>query len=125
MKKSFRYYQNLARHYHYMVVDISEDNETGYEAVIPKFPKIFIVADTPKELGEVVLETVAEEIQYLEKNGKPVPEPDSPNTAFFSGKFILRIDPGLHERLKLLSQAAGKTLNGYISHLLEERVENK
>lgn len=119
MKKKFSHYRKLAKKYHFLTVDISEGDEEGYQAVIPKFPGMYIFADTPQELREVVLETIAEAIEYLEKNGSTVPVPD-PKRSSFSGKFVLRIDPDLHQRLTYLAQAEEKTLNGYINTLLEE-----
>lgn len=121
MKKTFPHYRALAKKYHFLIVDISEGDEEGYRAVIPKFPGMYIFADTPKELREVVEIMIAEELQYLEKKNRPTPTPDKIPSSF-SGKFILRLDPAVHERLTCLSQAEGKTLNGYISGLLEEWV---
>jgi predicted HicB family RNase H-like nuclease len=40
----------------------------------------------------------------------------------FSGKFNLRISPELHEKLALVAQAQGKSINSLAQEALEERV---
>lgn len=107
--------------YNYTIVRISEDGDTAYQAVIPKFPKIYIFADTAEELPALVSETIADELAYCKKKKFPIPAPDI--THFnFSGKILLRMNPELHQRLSLLAQADEKTLNGYISNILTEYV---
>ena len=41
----------------------------------------------------------------------------------YSGKFNLRISPDLHERLAIVAQAAGKSINAITQEALEQRVE--
>jgi predicted HicB family RNase H-like nuclease len=41
----------------------------------------------------------------------------------FSGKFNLRIPPELHERLAIVAQAQGKSINRLAQEALQERVE--
>jgi predicted HicB family RNase H-like nuclease len=41
----------------------------------------------------------------------------------FSGKFNLRIPPELHERLAIVAQAEGKSINTLAQEALEQRVE--
>lgn len=40
----------------------------------------------------------------------------------FSGKFNLRIPPELHERLAIIAQAQGKSINSLAQEALQERV---
>jgi len=40
----------------------------------------------------------------------------------FSGKFNLRIPPALHERLAIVAQAQGKSINSLAQEALQERV---
>lgn len=40
----------------------------------------------------------------------------------FSGKFNLRISPELHERLAIVAQAQGKSINSLAQEALQERV---
>ena len=41
----------------------------------------------------------------------------------YSGKFNLRISPDLHERLAIVAQAEGKSINTVAQEALEQRVE--
>ena len=54
--------------YKYTVVDISENNEVGYKAIIPAFPKIYVVADSIGELDKAVQRFVKEDIKHLQKD---------------------------------------------------------
>lgn len=38
----------------------------------------------------------------------------------FSGKFILRVDPAIHEAATVAAAASGESLNQWVSHLIEE-----
>lgn len=108
-----------ANRYQYLIIDISEKDEIGFKAVIPKFPKLHVFADSPNELHEAVLAAIKEEIEAYKARNLPVPKPDKKS---YSGRFILRINPNMHERLAELSVAEGKTLNQYIKGILEEKV---
>ena len=109
----------MTKNYKYTVIDISEEGEVGFKAVIPKFPKVHVVADSPKELHEAVNAAIEEEIKFYKKKGVPVPKPDMNK---YSGKFVLRIEPEIHEMLAELSSAEGETLNQYVKSLIKEKV---
>lgn len=98
--------------YNYLVINISEEGETGYSAMIPKFPNLSIMADTPEELHEAVIETIEMHIKDLKKKNLPVPPSDK--TTKFSGKILLRINPELHEKLTHEAQANERSLNKHI-----------
>ena len=103
--------------YNYLIVPIGEDGEEAYKAVIPKFPKMLIMADTIEDINQLVPETIEETIEELIKEGRPIPAPDK-NTKF-SGKILLRLDPSLHEELYHQSQAQSVSLNKLISEKLK------
>jgi len=109
-----------ASQYIYTVVDISEDGEVAYQAIVPKFPKMLIFDDDPKRLHKVTQIFIEEEIEDCKKAGIPIPPPDRGKN--YSGKFIVRIHPELHENLAMLSLASGKTLNQYIKEILSKEV---
>lgn len=103
--------------YNYLVVDIGNDKEEGYKAVIPKFPHILVMADTVKELHEQVEFTLDLVIENLKKHGKPIPPKDNPSK--YKGKVMLRISPELHEKLFYEAQANNSSLNKYIESKLK------
>lgn len=112
-------YKNLARSYSYSVINISEADEIGFKAVIPKFPRLHILADNPMQLHNAVLTAIEEEIKFYKKKKKSIPKPD---VFKCSGKFVLRIRPEVHEALVTLSKAEGKTLNQYLNDLIEGQI---
>ena len=106
--------------YKYIVIDISEGDEAAYTAKVPKFPKMYICADTPEQLHEVVSTFIEEEIAYRKKNNIPIPKPDFRSN--FSGKFVVRIKPEIHEQLTHLADAEEVSLNQYVNQIIEEKV---
>jgi len=57
-------------------------------------------------------ETVEEWVELLHTDGAALPAADG-DSQQYSGKFVLRLDPGLHRKLALKAQAEGESLNGY------------
>jgi antitoxin HicB len=106
--------------YKYTIVDISENNEIGLKAIIPSFPNIYIVADSPSELHNAVQEFVKEDIAYRKKHNKNIPLPD--NIQQFSGNFTLRINPSLHKRIAELAQSRDISVNKYVGKVLQEEL---
>jgi predicted HicB family RNase H-like nuclease len=62
-------------------------------------------------------QAVEEWIELLHKDGIPFPEPLSGQKKF-SGKFVLRVEPGLHRRLAAKAAASGESLNSYCAKAL-------
>lgn|SRR3989338_10687833 len=100
--------------YDYVVHHISAGNSKGYKAVIPAFNSI-VFGENLTELEEGVTLAIEEEIKArkaVRGKKKPIPAPDSTQT--FSGKFVVRINPFLHEKVALEARARGKSLNAYL-----------
>lgn len=104
--------------YSYLINPLVDDEGIGYEAIIPKFPKLHVFADTTKELDEMVMISIEEDLKDRKKKNLPIPEEDTKSD--FSGRILIRIDPGIHERLTLLAQANQKSLNKFIQEGLEK-----
>lgn len=113
--------QQIAKQYRYVVMDISEENEIAFKAIIPKFPKLVVVGDSPQQLHEAVLIGIEEEIEFYKSQNIQIPKPDLESK--YSGRFILRISPELHEKISILSQAEGKTLNQFLKKLIENSIQ--
>ena len=105
--------------YNYIVIDISEEDEVGYKAVISKFPKLHIVADSPEELHKAVAYGIEEEIKFYKKKGMRIPKPDAHK---YSGQFILRVRPEIHETLVELAKSEGSSLNQYLNKIIEDQI---
>ncbi len=101
--------------YDFMVHNISEDDIPAYKAYIPAF-NAYCYGDTLAELEEGVEFMIETEIEDFKKAGKPIPPPDKAKE--YSGKFVLRIAPALHERLTLEAKAFGESLNNFVEKKL-------
>jgi predicted HicB family RNase H-like nuclease len=100
------------------VVEWSEDDG----AFVGRCPTLFsggvhgaTEAGVYRELCEVAEEWVA----ILHREGVPLPE--SKRTGDYSGKFLVRVDPTLHQRLALRAAAAGESLNALVARTLAKR----
>lgn len=63
---------------------------------------------------------VDEWVEIHENDGRPLPKPIVPPEKEFSGRFLVRIDPGLHKSLAIRSVREGKSLNAYVADKLTE-----
>jgi predicted HicB family RNase H-like nuclease len=106
--------------YKYTVIDISENNETGFKAVIPSWPHLYIVADTVKDLDNSVKSIIKEEIFKLKKQGKKTPNPD--NIVDYKGILTIRVKPALHKRLADLASANEVSVNKYLNNLIQNQL---
>lgn len=102
--------------YNFVVHNISEDGKPDYMAIIPAFNNAMVFGGDMKELEEGIIFMIETEIQDLKKAGKSIPPPDRKSK--FSGKFIIRINPKLHEKLALESKVRQISLNRYIEQKL-------
>ena len=102
--------------YDFLVHNISERDTRGYMAIIPAFNNAVVFGGTFDELEKGIIFMIETEIKDLKKSGKPIPPPDRKSK--FSGKFIIRINPKLHEKLVLESKSREMSLNRYIEQKL-------
>ncbi len=103
--------------YSYYVINIGDDKEDAFKAIIPKFPHVHAYGDNAKELNDGVIAGLELELEELEKAGKNPPPPDRESN--FSGKILLRINPEIHEKLYYESLAHKQSLNKYIESRLK------
>ena len=84
------------------------------QCFIGRCPGLFdggVHGDDEAKVYKELCEAVAEWIELLHKDGAPLPKATAGK--FYSGKFVLRVDPALHRRLALKAQAMGESLNNY------------
>ncbi len=99
--------------YDYVVHNISQDGEVAYKAVIPAINGI-VFGENLAELEEGIALAIDEEIRARKRRGRKdaIPQPDTNRN--YSGKFVVRTTPALHERLALEAKTRGKSLNAYL-----------
>jgi predicted HicB family RNase H-like nuclease len=60
---------------------------------------------------------IAEEwVELLHQDGSPLPP--TRRSADYSGRFMVRVDPALHQRLALKAAASGRSLNSLVAKAL-------
>jgi predicted HicB family RNase H-like nuclease len=60
---------------------------------------------------------VAEEwVIFLQKEGRSLPPAKLPGS--YSGKFMVRVQPALHQRLALKAMSSGESLNSFVTRAL-------
>jgi predicted RNase H-like HicB family nuclease len=106
LKVKVEYYANLP---YTTYIEKRQDNGTYYIARVVELPDLFFTGDTPEEaLAE--LEIVKREwIEEYIKLGNKMPEPLAIRQ--HSGKIVLRIPKSLHERLAIIAELEGVSLN--------------
>jgi predicted HicB family RNase H-like nuclease len=67
-------------------------------------------SDEARVYAELCL-AVQEMVELIQADGHKMPQ--ALGKKGFSGKFVLRVDPALHQRLAAKALAAGESLNGY------------
>jgi predicted HicB family RNase H-like nuclease len=86
---------------------------------IGECPVIFsggIIGKDEAKVYKELCQTVEEWIEIMNHDGIPLPK--VPSVREFSGKFLVRIDPFLHQRLALKANAEGESLNSFVEKAL-------
>jgi predicted HicB family RNase H-like nuclease len=61
---------------------------------------------------------VEEWVEIFLRDGKPLPEPSAGKT--YSGKFLVRVPPEVHQKVALKAAARGESLNQFVAETLAE-----
>lgn len=112
----------LGLNYPYTVEEYEEDGKRFFSLSIPDLPGCGAIGETIEEALKNLEEAKKAWIEVCLEEGLPIPEPESEKE--FSGKFLLRIPPRLHMKLKKLAEKDGMSLNKYISSILKEKLSN-
>ena len=101
-------------HYTYRVTWSEEDGE--YIGLCAEFPSLSWLAAGPEAALQGIRQVVADVVADLQENGEPVPEPLAVKK--YSGHFMVRVPPELHQQLVLEAAEAGVSLNRLASDKL-------
>jgi len=69
--------------------------------------------DTAAEVLEQFVEIVEEWVEIFLREGKLLPTPSAGQK--FSGKFLVRVSPEIHQKAALKAQARGENLNQFVA----------
>jgi predicted HicB family RNase H-like nuclease len=97
-------------------VAIDEEQNLIHGEVIGITDVITFQGRTPAELTQAFQDSVDDYLAFCEERGT---EPDRP----YSGRFVVRVSPGLHRRISALANKAGVSMNDWIVSALERAGE--
>ena len=96
-------------------IDYDDDNKIFHGEVINLKDVITFEGTCVKDLHQAFIGSVEDYLAFCRERGE---KPEKP----FSGKFLLRINPELHQRIALKAKTEDKSLNHWVEDLLERAV---
>jgi predicted HicB family RNase H-like nuclease len=72
--------------------------------------------DTEAEVLRQLADIVEEWVAIFLRDGKPLPAPSAGKT--YSGKFLVRVSPEIHQKAALKAQARGESLNQFVAEAI-------
>lgn len=100
--------------YTYRVTWSEEDGE--YVGLCAEFASLSWMATDPQAAFQGIRQVVADVVADLQKSGEPVPAPLAVKK--YSGRFMVRVPPELHQQLALEAAESGVSLNRLVSDKL-------
>lgn len=100
----------------YRVTWSEDDNE--YAGLCAEFPSLSWLAQTPESALKGIRKVVDEVIRDMHKKGEDIPKPIS--SRHFSGKFMVRVPPQVHQKLAIQAAEFGVSLNRLASAKLSQ-----
>lgn len=97
--------------YTYRITWSEDDRE--YIGLCAEFPSLSWLAPTQEAALAGIRKLVADIIREMRSKGESPPQPLANKK--FSGKFVVRIPPGIHRRLAIQAAEEGVSLNRLIS----------
>jgi predicted HicB family RNase H-like nuclease len=97
--------------YTYRITWSEDDKE--YVGLCVEFPSLSWLAVTQEAALDGIRKLVAEVVSEMRSKGESPPLPLSSKN--FSGKFVVRIPPGVHRRLAIQAAEEGISLNRLVS----------
>jgi predicted HicB family RNase H-like nuclease len=100
----------------YRVTWSDDDNE--YAGLCAEFPSLSWLAKTPESALKGIRKVVDDVMMDMHKKGEAIPEPIS--SRHFSGKFMVRVPPQVHQKLAIQAAEFGISLNRLASSKLSQ-----
>ena len=104
---------------HYLKIVEWSEEDGCYVGRAPGLMLGGIHGDNELAVYSELCETVAEWIELYQDEGRVLPPATAPKS--YSGKFMLRVPPELHERLAIKAAVIGDSLNNYCRKILESK----
>jgi predicted HicB family RNase H-like nuclease len=102
------------------LAEVTFDNEAQvlHGEVVNTRDVITFQAETVADLEREFQKSVDVYLQFCKDIGQ---EPEKP----FSGKFVVRLSPDTHRKAYLAAKRAGKSLNTWVSEVLDEKLPDR
>ena len=100
--------------YTYRVTWSDDDNE--YVGLCAEFPSLSWLAGNPETALKGMRKLVEDVLIDMQKEGETIPEPIACKK--YSGKFMVRVPPHIHQKLTIQAAESGISLNRLISSKL-------
>lgn len=101
-------------HYTYRVTWSENDKE--YVGLCTEFPSLSWLAGSPEASLKGIRKLVEDVLIDMEKEGEIIPEPIACKK--YSGKFMVRVPPHIHQKLVIQATEEGISLNRLVSSRL-------
>ncbi len=96
-------------------IDYDDDVRVFHGEVINLKDVITFEGTCVEDLRQAFIDSVEDYLEFCHERGE---KPEKP----FSGKFIIRIKPELHQKIALKAKIDDKSMNNWIEELLEKAV---
>jgi predicted HicB family RNase H-like nuclease len=100
--------------YTYRVTWSDDDNE--YVGLCAEFPSLSWLAGNPETALKGMRNLVEDVLRDMQKEGETIPEPIACKK--YSGKFMVRVPPHIHQKLTIQAAESGISLNRLVSSKL-------
>lgn len=101
--------------YSYRVFYSNDDNE--YVGVCTEFPSLSFLDADPVEAISGIKSLVTEVVADMQANGEKIPEPITSKQ--YSGKFMVRVPPLVHQNLAMHAKEQNVSLNRLVASKLQ------
>ncbi|MBI5374042.1 MAG: type II toxin-antitoxin system HicB family antitoxin [Candidatus Schekmanbacteria bacterium] len=102
--------------YTYRITWSEDDNE--YAGLCAEFHSLSWLAKTPEGALKGIRKLVEKVVKDMRNEGEDVPEPIA--SRHYSGKFMVRVPPQVHQKLAIQAAEAGVSLNRLTSTKLSQ-----
>jgi predicted HicB family RNase H-like nuclease len=98
-------------------VEFDNEAEIFHGEVINVRDVITFEGSSVKDLKQAFEDSINDYLEFCAERGE---EPEKP----FSGKFVVRLSPEIHRKVFLKAKLSDKSLNSWVSEVLEKAVES-
>lgn len=102
---------------YYGVVEYDPEADIFHGEVINLSDVITFQGRSIDELKQALEDSVEDYLEFCAEKGK---KPEKP----YSGRFNVRLEPELHQRIAMEAAAAGKSLNGWVAEKLQNALHH-